>query len=197
MSRTPLSEEEVLAAMRRMARAQFVPEECGHLAGRDEPLPIGYGQTISQPTMVAIMTELLHLRPGDKVLEIGTGSGYQAALLAELGIDVYSVEIIPALATQAVRTLQAAGYADLVHVRQGDGYFGWPEHAPYDAIIITAAAPSLPLPLVGQLRTGGRIVVPLGQPDKRQHLWIYEKTASGHLRAERWGPVAFVPFTRD
>ncbi len=194
--RRPIREKKVIAAMRRVPRHRFVPEESVHLAGKDQPLPIGYGQTISQPTMVAIMTELLRLHPGDKVLEIGTGSGYQAALLAELGIDVYTVEIIAELAEQARHTLQATGYAQ-VHVRLGDGYHGWPEHAPYDAIIITAAAPSLPQPLVDQLRVGGLIVVPIGLPEQPQHLWVYRKEAGGQLSAQKWGEVAFVPFTRE
>ncbi|MEZ4634073.1 MAG: protein-L-isoaspartate(D-aspartate) O-methyltransferase [Caldilineaceae bacterium] len=196
MSTSPLTEDQVIAAMRRVPRQRFVPEECAHMAGEDHPLPIGYGQTISQPTMVAIMTELLRLSPGEKVLEIGTGSGFQAALLAELGIDVYSVEIIPALAAQAIRTLQETGYAERVCVRQGDGYHGWPEHAPYDAVVVTAAAPSLPPPLAAQIRVGGRIVIPLGLPERRQQLWVYTKQADGSLHAKRWGDVAFVPFTR-
>lgn len=197
MSPTQFTKEDVIAAMRRVPRHRFVPAESAYLAGEDQPLPIGYGQTISQPTMVAIMTDLLRLRPGDRVLEIGTGSGYQAALLAELGADVYSVEIIPELAEQAAHTLQSTGYGDRVHVHQGDGYHGWPEHAPYDAIIITAAAPSLPSPLVDQIDVGGRIIVPIGLPDRRQHLYVYEKNADGTLRAEKWGEVAFVPFTRE
>jgi protein-L-isoaspartate(D-aspartate) O-methyltransferase len=197
MSPALWTKEDVIDAMRRVPRHRFVPEESAHLAGKDEPLPIGYGQTISQPTMVAIMTDLLQLRPGARVLEIGTGSGYQAALLAELGAEVYSVEIIPALAEQAVQTLQATGYGGHVHVRLDDGYHGWPEHAPYDAIIITAAAPSLPMPLVDQVRVGGRIIVPIGLPEQRQHLWVYEKVPNGTLHAQRWGEVAFVPFTRE
>lgn len=197
MSPALWTKEDVIDAMRRVPRYRFVPEESAHLAAEDQPLPIGYGQTISQPTMVAIMTDLLQLSPGARVLEIGTGSGYQAALLAELGAVIYSVEIIPALAEQAAQTLQATGYAGSVHVRQGDGYHGWPEHAPYDAIIITAAAPSLPMPLVEQVRVGGRIIVPIGLPERRQHLWIYDKARDGTLHAQKWGEVAFVPFTRE
>jgi len=183
MSPALWTKEDVIDAMRRVPRHRFVPEGSAHLAQEDQPLPIGYGQTISQPTMVAIMTDLLRLRPGARVLEIGTGSGYQAALLAELGAEVYSVEIIPALAEQALQTLQATGYAGSIQVKQGDGYHGWPEHAPYDAIIITAAAPSLPIPLIDQVRVGGRIIVPIGLPEQRQHLWVYDKARDGTLHA--------------
>ena len=196
MSPALWTKEDVIDAMRRVPRHRFVPEESAHLAQEDQPLPIGYGQTISQPTMVAIMTDLLQLRPGARVLEIGTGSGYQAALLAELGAEVYSVEIIPALAEQAVQTLHATGYAGSIHVKQGDGYHGWPEHAPYDAIIITAAASSLPAPLVDQVRVGGRIIAPIGLPEQTQYLWVYDKARNGTLHAQKWGEVAFVPFTR-
>ncbi|MBI1294913.1 protein-L-isoaspartate(D-aspartate) O-methyltransferase [bacterium] len=197
MSPSVWTKEDVINAMRRVPRHRFVPDESAHLAREDQPLPIGYGQTISQPTMVAIMTDLLQLYAGARVLEIGTGSGYQAALLAELGAEVYSVEIIPALAEQAAQTLQATGYGGHVQIRLGDGYHGWPEHAPYDAIIITAAAPSLPAPLVDQVDVGGRIIVPIGLPERRQHLWVYDKAPGGTLHAQKWGEVAFVPFTRE
>ncbi|MBX2998018.1 MAG: protein-L-isoaspartate(D-aspartate) O-methyltransferase [Caldilineaceae bacterium] len=190
-----IDKDQVLAAMRRVQRHRFVPSDCVHLAYEDQPLPIGYGQTISQPTIVGIMTELLNLYPGDRVLEIGTGSGYQAAVLAELDIQVYSVEIVPELAVSAAKTLLTLGYTG-VHVRHADGYLGWPEHAPYDAIIVTAAAPALPPPLVNQLRAGGRLVIPIGPPDGRQYLWLFKRSASGDIRSRRLGEVAFVPFTR-
>lgn len=190
-----IDKEQVLAAMRRVQRHRFVPTDCVHLAYEDQPLPIGYGQTISQPTIVGIMTELLNLYPGDRVLEIGTGSGYQAAVLAELGIEVYSVEIVPELAASAARTLHTLGYTG-VHVRNADGYLGWPEHAPYHAIIVTAAASALPPPLIEQLRAGGRLVIPIGPPNGRQYLWLFKKTANGAIRSRELGEVAFVPFTR-
>jgi protein-L-isoaspartate(D-aspartate) O-methyltransferase len=191
-----IDKDQVLAAMHRVPRHRFVPTDCVHLAYEDQPLPIGYGQTISQPTMVAIMTELLNLFPGDRVLEIGTGSGYQAAILAELGIEVYSVEIVPELAASAAKTLRVVGYTD-VHVRHADGYLGWPEHAPYHAIIVTAAAPFLPSPLIDQLRAGGRLVIPIGPANGRQYLWLFKKDANGSVRSRKLGEVAFVPFTRD
>jgi protein-L-isoaspartate(D-aspartate) O-methyltransferase len=184
---------DVLRAMRTVPREEFVPQEYIQNAYEDHPLPIGFGQTISQPYIVAWMTELLELKPGDKVLEIGTGSGYQAAVLAELGsIQVYSIEIVPELAQSAQERLQTLGYA--VHVRQGDGYYGWPEYAPYDAIIVTAAPDHLPAPLVEQLVEGGRLVVPIGPPGSYQSLWKFVKT-NGELKAYNLGGVAFVPFT--
>jgi protein-L-isoaspartate(D-aspartate) O-methyltransferase len=190
-----ISDRRVVEAMRRVPRHKFVPEEYAHIAYENQPLPIGYGQTISQPYIVALMTAHLGLKSGDRVLEIGTGSGYQAAILAELGMDVYSVEIIPELAAQAARTLVETGYTN-VHVRHGDGYWGWPEHAPYDAIIVTAAAEKLPRPLVEQLKRGGHLIIPLGPVEERQILWLFEKEADGTLRSVDLGDVAFVPFTR-
>jgi protein-L-isoaspartate(D-aspartate) O-methyltransferase len=188
--------EDVLRAMRTVPRHQFVPLDLIDRAYADHPLPIGYGQTISQPYIVALMTELLELEPGNKVLEIGTGSGYQAAVLAELGyVEVYSIEIIPELAVQASRSLEAAGYPNL-NLKQGDGYFGWDEHAPFDAIIVTAAPDHLPLPLVEQLKETGRIVIPIGPPGGYQTLWRFE-FEGGELVAYNMGGVAFVPFTRD
>jgi protein-L-isoaspartate(D-aspartate) O-methyltransferase len=177
-------------------RHEFVPDDYDHLAYTDQPLPIGYGQTISQPFIVAWMTELLELEPGDSVLEIGTGSGYQAAVLAELGdIDVYSIEIIPELADRAAQTLRETGYPD-VHLKQGDGYYGWKEHAPYDAIIVTAAPDHLPPPLSDQLAPEGRIVIPIGPPGGYQTLWRFVKE-EGELVAYNLGDVSFVPFTRE
>jgi protein-L-isoaspartate(D-aspartate) O-methyltransferase len=186
--------EDVLQAMRNVPRHKFVPDEYLDQAYEDHPLPIGYGQTISQPYIVAWMTELLELQPGEKVLEIGTGSGYQAAILAELGyVDVYSIEIVPELAESAATRLQDLGYTN-VQVKQGDGYFGWPEYAPFDAIIVTAAPDHLPAPLAEQLAEGGRIVIPIGPPGLYQSLWKFVHE-DGELKAYNMGGVAFVPFT--
>ncbi len=161
----------------------------------DHPLPIGFGQTISQPYIVALMTEALALEPGARMLEIGTGSGYQAAVLAAMGMEVYTVEIIPELAQQAQERLHRLGYTK-VQVRNADGYFGWPDHAPYDAILVTAAPDHLPQPLVEQLRPGGRLVVPIGPVGAVQTLWLFEKEDDGELRATNLGPVRFVPLVR-
>jgi protein-L-isoaspartate(D-aspartate) O-methyltransferase len=189
-----VSDPDVLRAMRTVPRHRFVLPEYLDMAYADCPLPIGYGQTISQPYMVAWMTELLELKPGEKVLEIGTGSGYQAAVLAELGyVDVYSVEIIPELAEQARERLQELGYSQ-VHLQQADGYYGWAEHAPYDAIVVTAAPDHLPAPLVAQLKEGGRLVIPIGPPGSIQTLWRFQRTADS-VTAYNLGGVSFVPFT--
>jgi len=188
-----IRDEDVLAAMAKVPRHEFVPAEVLEEAYADRPLPIGYGQTISQPYIVALMTELLRLRRGDKVLEIGTGSGYQAAILAELTDEVYTVEIIPALAAAAQERLRRLGYAR-IQARQGDGYLGWEEHAPYDAIIVTAAPDHIPPPLVRQLRDGGRMVIPVGPAGGHQTLWRITK--AGHeVRREDMGGVVFVPLT--
>jgi len=185
---------DVLEAMRTVPRHRFVPPEYIVQSYEDHPLPIGYGQTISQPYIVAWMTELLELEPGDKVLEIGTGSGYQAAVLAELGdVEVYSIEIVPELAESAAQLLQELGYPQ-VQVRQGDGYWGWEEYAPFDAIIITAAPDHLPAPLAAQLAEGGRMVIPIGPPGFVQTLWKFVNQ-EGELKAYNLGSVAFVPFT--
>jgi protein-L-isoaspartate(D-aspartate) O-methyltransferase len=187
---------DVLNAMRTVPRHAFVPEEYLNDAYADHPLPIGYGQTISQPYIVAWMTELLDLKSGDKVLEIGTGSGYQAAVLAQLGdVDVYSIEIIPELAERAAARLQSLGYTQ-VHLLQGDGYYGWPEHAPFDAIIVTAAPDHLPAPLAAQLAEGGRLVIPIGPPGGYQSLWKFVNEG-GELKAYDLGGVAFVPLTGE
>jgi protein-L-isoaspartate(D-aspartate) O-methyltransferase len=185
---------DVLRAMRTVRRHQFVPDEYQGSAYADHPLPIGYGQTISQPYIVAWMTELLELEPGAKVLEIGTGSGYQAAVLAELPeVAVYTIEIVPELAEQVSQRLDRLGY-DEVHAKQGDGYYGWPEQAPFDAIIVTAAPDHLPQPLVKQLVDGGRLVIPIGPPGSYQTLWKFVK-AGEDVQAYNMGGVAFVPFT--
>lgn len=190
-----IRDPDVLGAMRTVPRHRFVPERYVDQAYEDHPLPIGYGQTISQPYIVALMTEAVKVEPGDRVLEIGTGSGYQAAVLAELGAEVYTVEIIPDLAERAERQLREAGYTD-VHVRAADGYFGWEAHAPYDAIVVTAAPDHLPQPLVNQLKDEGRLVIPIGPPGSYQTLWLYEKR-DGELDAYSMGAVLFVPFVRE
>jgi len=183
----------VLDVMRRVPRHRFVPPQYLDAAYGDHPLPIGLGQTISQPYIVALMTEALRVGPGARVLEIGTGSGYQAAVLAELGVEVYTVEIIGELADRAAARLAELGYGQ-VKVLTADGYFGWPEHAPYDAIIVTAAPDHLPQPLVGQLKDGGRLVIPIGPTGSYQTLWLFEKRG-GELQATNLGDVRFVPLT--
>lgn len=190
-----ITDEDVLRAMRVVPRHLFVPENEQDYAYGDYPLSIGYGQTISQPYIVALMTDLLELKEGDKVLEIGTGSGYQAAVLAEIpSIEVYTIEVIPELAESAEKRLESLGYTQ-VHCRQGDGYYGWPEQGSFDAIIVTAAPDHLPHPLVGQLANGGRMVVPVGAPGRYQTLWKFVKEPDGELRAFNMGGVAFVPLT--
>ena len=183
----------VLEVMRRVPRHKFVPANVVSAAYEDHPLPIGYGQTISQPYIVALMTEALKIKPGDKVLEIGTGSGYQAAILADLGAEVYTVEIIPELAQQAGERLRSLGY-EKVQLLNADGYFGWQEHAPYDAIIVTAAPDHLPQPLISQLRDGGRLIVPIGPQGAVQTLWLFEKRGDD-VEASNLGEVVFVPLT--
>lgn len=185
----------VLDAIARVPREKFVPGPARTLAYADSALPIGYGQTISQPFIVAYMTELLRVGTGDRVLEIGTGSGYQAAVLAELGARVYSVETIPDLAVAAQHRLHALGYRD-VRVRTGDGHQGWPEHAPYRGIIVTAVADSIPRALVDQLERGGRLVIPLREADGDQWLTLLEKDASGDVARTQLIPVRFVPLCR-
>ena len=191
-----VSDPDVLEVMRKVPRHEFVPDEYLDQAYEDHPLPIGYGQTISQPYIVAWMTELLELKPGEKVLEIGTGSGYQAAVLAELKtVEVYSIEIVPELAEMAAKRLDELGYTG-VKVRQGDGYYGWPEYAPFDAIIVTAAPDHLPAPLVEQLAEGGRLVIPIGPPGGYQALWKFVKEGQD-VTAYNMGGVIFVPFTGE
>jgi len=188
-----VEDADVLRAISTVPRHLFVPEEYRDLSYADRPLPIGYGQTISQPYIVAWMTELLELQPGDRVLGIGTGSGYQAAVLAELGeVEVYSIEIVPELAERSAALLAELGYA--VTCTPGDGYYGWEEHAPYDAIIVTAAPDHLPQPLAEQIADGGKIVIPIGPPGGYQSLWQFTKL-EGELEARNLGGVMFVPLT--
>jgi len=187
-----VADEDVLRAMRSVSRHLFVPQQYLEQAYDDHPLPIGYGQTISQPYIVAWMTELMDLQAGDRVLEIGTGSGYQAAVLAELGnVEVYSIEIVPELAQSAAQRLVDSGYTE-VHVRQGDGYYGWMEAAPFDAIIVSAAASHVPMPLWEQLAEGGRMIIPVGSEEWDQDLWLVRKL-EGVMDIQRMGGVRFVP----
>jgi len=190
-----VSDEAVVAAMLAVPRHKFVPEDQLDRAYNDHPLPIGYGQTISQPYIVAVMTELLGLQPGDRVLEIGTGSGYQAAVLAEVTDEVYTIEIIPELAARAQQTFDRLGYNQIA-AKQADGYWGWEEAAPFDAIIVTAAPDHVPQPLVNQLADGGKMVIPVGPPGGYQSLWLIERKGDEILRYN-WGDVRFVPFTRS
>ncbi|MBZ9791566.1 protein-L-isoaspartate(D-aspartate) O-methyltransferase [Rhizobium sp. 3T7] len=182
----------VLETMGKVPRHLFVPEEQRGAAYRDRPLPIGYGQTISQPFIVALMTDLINVGPGDAVLEIGTGSGYQAAVLSPLAAKVYSIEIIPELGERAAARLAELGF-DNVEVKVGDGYYGWPAHAPFDGIVVTAAASHIPPPLVQQLAKGGRMVVPVGGPFAIQVLMLVEKRRDGSITTRQLLPVAFVP----
>lgn len=188
-----MKNELVLEVFRETPRHLFVPEGGRGMAYADRPVPIGYGQTISQPFIVAYMTDLAKPNPDDKVLEIGTGSGYQAAILSPLVKEVYTIEIVEALAKQATERLKEYGN---VHVKAADGYFGWPANAPFDAIIVTAAAEHIPPPLVEQLKPGGRMVIPVGTPFRVQQLMLVEKSADGTLKTQAMMPVAFVPFTR-
>ncbi len=184
----------VMKVMGKVPRHEFVPPEHRSRAYENRPLPIGHGQTISQPYIVALMTDLLRLRPGARVLEVGTGSGYQAAVLGELVADVYTIEIIEALGEQAGRRLQRLGYEG-VRVRLGDGYYGWQEHAPFDAIVVTAAASHIPPPLVEQLKPGGRMVIPVGGRFQVQQLTLITKDPDGRTRTRQILPVRFVPLT--
>jgi protein-L-isoaspartate(D-aspartate) O-methyltransferase len=185
----------VLRAMREVPRHLFVPEEARRFAYESRPLPIGHDQTISQPYIVAVMTHLLGAKPEDRVLEVGTGSGYQAAVLSRLVRQVHSIEIVEPLAQRAARTLRELGYAN-VEVRSGDGYAGWPERAPFDRIIVTAGADHIPRPLLDQLRPGGRMVIPLGSKPDTLELTLVDKDARGRIRKRALLPVRFVPLTR-
>jgi protein-L-isoaspartate(D-aspartate) O-methyltransferase len=188
-----IKDEGVLNAMRKVDRHKFVPEKIRHQAYSDRPLPIGDGQTISQPYIVALMTELLELKKKDRVLEVGTGSGYQAAILAELAYYVYTIEIIESLALFAERLLRKLGYTN-IDVKIGDGYIGWEECAPFDAIMVTAAPTHIPQPLLDQLKEGGRLVIPIG--DYYQDLKKITKI-NGHIKSQDVTPVVFVPMTGE
>ncbi len=188
-----VTDERVLAAMRKVPRHEFVPADRREMAYRDHPLPIGHEQTISQPFIVAVMTELAAVGPKSKVLEIGTGSGYQAAILGEIAGEVYTIEIVEPLAARAKALLARLGY-DNVHLRHGDGYQGWPDKAPFDAIVVTAAPPKIPEPLKHQLAVGGHLVVPVGAP--RQDLRVITRTADGYEERSEF-PVLFVPMTGE
>lgn len=190
----PTIDERVLAVMAQLPRHEFVPEEVRHRAYEDRPLPIGFGQTISQPFIVALMTDLLAAGPDDTVLEVGTGSGYQAAVLARLANRVHTIEIVPELARRAAGTLARLGFLN-VAARAGDGYYGWEEAAPFDAIVVTAAASHIPPPLVRQLKPGGRMVIPVGGPFALQYLTLILKREDGGIEMRELLPVLFVPLT--
>jgi protein-L-isoaspartate(D-aspartate) O-methyltransferase len=189
-----IREERVLAAMAKVPREEFVPADERAAAYTDNPLPIGYDQTISQPYIVAFMTEQLHPKPSDRVLEIGTGSGYQAAILAELVAEVYTIEIAEPLARKAEATLVRLGYKN-VRMKVGDGYKGWPENAPFDAITVTCAPDRVPRPLTDQLKEGGRMIIPVGDRFA-QELYLLEKK-NGQLKESAVLPVRFVPMTGE
>lgn len=191
IEREGISDSRVLSAMREVPRHLFVPPEYRPMAYESRPLPIGEGQTISQPYVVAFMTEILRLKPGDRVLEVGTGSGYQAAIAAKLAGEVYTVEIFPSLADRARANLESLGYRN-IFVRQGDGYYGWEEKAPFDAVIVTCAGGHIPPPLIRQLRTGGRMIMPIGGPFMTQNLVFVDKRADGSLSQRNVLPVVFV-----
>ena len=184
----------ILEAMGRVPRHEFVEPDMRSYAYRNGPLPIGHGQTISQPYIVALMTDLAEPTNQSRILEVGTGSGYQSAILAELAAEVYSIEIIPALARRAAERLKTLGY-DNIHTRLGDGYHGWPEQAPFDAILVTAAAPEVPEPLIEQLKPGGRLVIPVGHADFGQELLLLRKLEDGRIERREVLPVIFVPLT--
>jgi protein-L-isoaspartate(D-aspartate) O-methyltransferase len=191
-----IKDRRVLAAMRAVPRHLFVPPDYSGDAYLDRPLPIGHGQTISQPYMVALMTQLVRPSPRDRALEVGTGSGYQAAVLASLVSHVYTIELVPALARDAEARLKQLDF-DNVTVRAGDGYAGWTEHAPFDIIVVTAAPDRVPEPLLQQLKPGGRLVVPVGSRLGAQELLLLEKDPSGTLRTTRVAAVRFVPLLRE
>jgi len=186
----------VMQVMGTVGRHRFVRAELQSQAYENRPLPIGYGQTISQPYIVALMTDLLELEAGDVVLEIGTGSGYQAAILSRLVSQVYSIEIVPELAKSASMLLQRLGFGN-IEVQNADGYYGWEEHAPFDAIMVTAAASHIPPPLVRQLKPGGVLLIPVGSPFQVQYLTLVSKSQDGELTTRQVMPVRFVPFTGE
>ena len=189
-----IHDQQVLRAMREVERHWFVPENNRSNSYEDRPLGIGYGQTISQPYIVAYMTEMLKLQPNYRVLEIGTGSGYQAAVLAKIVRDVYTIEIVTQLGDSAAARLKRLGYKN-ISVKNADGYHGWTENAPFDAIMVTAAAEFIPPPLIQQLKDGGRMIIPIGSPYLTQWLMLVEKK-NGKMTTKRLIPVSFVPFTR-
>lgn len=191
-----VKDPQVLETMRSVPRHEFVPLEYQEYSYADQPLPIGYGQTISQPYMVAVMTELLGVEEGDKVLEVGTGSGYQAAVLAEITDEVYTVEIIPELAESAAKRLKRLGYTQ-VQAANLDGYYGWEEHAPYDAIIVTCAPDHIPSPLLEQLKDGGRLIIPVGPPGAYQTLWLVKREGDQFLYKNVMEWIRFVPLTGE
>ncbi len=190
-----ITDPAVLRAMRTVPRHRFVPDSDRDRAYGDHPLPIGYGQTISQPYIVAMMSEALGVGPGDRVLEVGTGSGYQAAVLAEMGCEVFTMEVIPELAARAETTLAEFGYD--VTVANADGYFGWPEHAPFDGIIVTAAPDHVPQPLIEQLAPGAALVIPIGPVGAVQTMWRFTVADDGTIQGDNLGSVVFVPFVRS
>jgi protein-L-isoaspartate(D-aspartate) O-methyltransferase len=193
--RRGVTDQDVLDAMERVPRHEFVPKDYQDQAYADRPLPIGYGQTISQPYIVALMTELLQLKNTDRVLEVGTGSGYQAAILSQIVAEVYTVEIVEALAVESHERLKRLDYAN-VHTLHADGYYGWEEHAPYDAIIVTCAPDHIPQPLVQQLEDGGKLVIPVGPPGGYQTLWQITREGDDIEKRNVTG-VLFVPLTGD
>ena len=196
IARRGIKDQRVLKAMSKVPRHEFVPMSMQAHAYQDGALPIGAGQTISQPYIVAFMTEALHLQGKEKVLEIGTGSGYQAAVLAETVAQVYSIEIVVSLARRAQATLRKLGYSN-VKVKAGDGYQGWPQYAPFDAIIVTCAPDHIPQPLQRQLRIGGRMIIPVGDRYSGQHLVLLQKVAKNKLIRRKVLPVIFVPMTGE
>ncbi|MEW5738709.1 MAG: protein-L-isoaspartate(D-aspartate) O-methyltransferase [Myxococcota bacterium] len=194
MTSLRLTDARVEAAVKAVKRDEFLSSDQRLFHADDRPIAIGHGQTTSQPSLIAWMVQALQLRPGAKVLEVGTGCGYQTALLAELGADVYSVEIVAPLAARAARTLERLGYAARVHLRVGDGYQGWLEAAPFDGIIVSAGAQRVPRPLLDQLAPGGRMIIPVGR-DEDMHLRLYQRDAAGDLSFETALAVRFVPLT--
>lgn len=191
-----ISDEKVLKAMHTVQREKFVPRRYQSEAYDDNPLPIGYGQTISQPYIVALMTEKMELTTADKVLEIGTGSGYQAAILAEIVDSVFTIEIVEKLHTRSTHLLQSLGYKN-IKTKYADGYYGWKEHGLYDAIIVTCASPSIPPSLIKQLKVGGVICIPVGPPSGIQRLILIHKDSDSEIRTEVLSYVRFVPLTRS
>lgn len=190
-----VTDPRVIETMEKVARHLFIPEANRSAAYEDKPISIGFGQTISQPYIVALMTEVLHLKKGEKVLEVGTGSGYQAAVLAEMGAETYTIEIIPELAALGQKNLEQTGYKN-VKVKVGDAYLGWKEHAPFDAILVTCAPEDVPSPLAEQLKEGGRMIIPIGPEGQIQDL-VFLKKVQGKLEKKSVAPVRFVPMMRE